>query len=165
VHFTLYIYIYTYIYKHTQFINAAAGHITQCQSPAHRLVSLALRYLDDTPPHIRHRFTDPKFRIEFLRKSFFKPFLRVGSCTIFNDYSQTITLKYKLLAHSTYGQNNWLVTSVTRGRVIRLLTPNMDHCQFFFCHFTTKFTVLRLPVQRREDAVALVYLHDTQMNK
>jgi len=31
---------------------------------------------------------------------------------IFNYYSPTLTIKYKPLAHSTYGQNNGLVTWV-----------------------------------------------------
>ena len=104
---TVYI-LHTHI--HTQFINAAAGHITKCQSTARNLVTLALRHLDDAPPHIRHRFTDPTFGIEFSSSSFFETFLRAGSCTIFAYYSHTLTIKYKLLAHSTYGQNNELVT-------------------------------------------------------
>ena len=152
---------YIYIYVYTYLINAAAGHITQCQSTDCRLVTLALRHID-APPHIRHRFTEPKFRTEFLR-GFFETFLRLGSSMTFSYYSHTLTIRYKPLAHSTYGQNNGLVTWATRGQVIPLLTPNMVHCRFFIV--TTKYTVLWTPFTWKKNAVTLAYLHGTQMSK
>lgn len=155
-----------YIYKYTHI------HINnfKCCSGPHNTISVHGPYVGYSCSKTSRRPTTHMAQIYgseisqwIFRRSFFETFLRVGSCMTFNYYSHTLTIKYKLLVHSTYGQNNWLVTWATRGRVFRLLTPNMEHCQFFIV--TTKYTVLRPPLKGKTHAVALVYLHGTQMNK
>jgi hypothetical protein len=65
----------------------------------HSLGNAALRHLV-APAYIRYRFTYPKFRTEFLKRSFFHTFLRVGSCSMFNYYRHTLLLL--LLSPSAY---------------------------------------------------------------